>query len=141
MNIKFFYDGIKFRVRKAGEIKRFLGRVITEKKKLPGDLNFIFTTDDTILGINREFLNHNYYTDVISFDFSTGKELNYEIYISIDTLKRNASYYKVSMNEELIRVMIHGILHLCGYDDSDDDERDKMFTRQESLVKEFKRSI
>jgi probable rRNA maturation factor len=141
LNIRFYYDGIKFRVRKAREINIFLGRVILEEKKLPGDLNFIFTTDNAILGINREFLNRNHYTDVISFDYSKGVKLNCEIYISIDTVKRNASVYRVSMNEELIRVMIHGILHLCGYDDSVDAEREKMSTRQESLVKEFKMRI
>lgn len=141
MSIKIYYDKIKFRIYKTGEIKKFLEKVITDEKKTPGDLNFIFTNDKTELEINRKFLMHNYYTDIISFDYSVGNVINGEIYISVETLKKNASLYNVSTNEEVLRVMIHGVLHLCGYRDDIKQNKDLMFGRQESILKEFRKEI
>jgi probable rRNA maturation factor len=138
LSIKFFYDKINFRVKESGEIKKFLGKVITDEKKMPGDLNFIFTTDNVLLGINKEFLKHNYFTDVIAFDYSNKDSLNGEVYISINTLKRNAKLYRAKFGDELLRVLIHGTLHLCGYNDNDEKSREKMFRKQEKLIKEFK---
>jgi rRNA maturation RNase YbeY len=137
LNIRFVYDQIKYRIHKAEEIRKFLGKVITEENKTPGDLLFIFTNDDSVRNINKRFLEHDYNTDVISFDYSSGKIVNGEIYISIDTVRRNALEYRVTVAEELLRVMIHGVLHLCGYRDGNKVERDLMFERQEKSLKEF----
>lgn len=137
MSIKIYYDKIKFRIHKTGEIKKFLEKVITDERKIPGDLKFIFTDDETEMKINRKFLGHNYYTDVISFDYSDGNKINGEIYISIETLKRNAIIYNAGLKEELLRVMIHGVLHLCGYNDDDKKSKEIMFGRQEELLMEF----
>jgi rRNA maturation RNase YbeY len=139
LNIRFFYDQIKYRIHKTAEIKKFLGKVITDENKTPGDLLFIFTGDKIIRDLNRRFLEHDYNTDVISFDYSSGKIVNGEIYISIDTVRRNALEYKVTVAEELLRVMIHGVLHLCGYRDGNKVERDLMFERQEKSLKEFEK--
>ncbi len=141
MNIRFVYDQIKYRIHKTEEIRKFLGKVITEENKTPGDLLFIFTNDDSVRNINKRFLEHDYNTDVISFDYSSGKIVNGEIYISIDTVRRNALQYKVTVAEELLRVMIHGVLHLCGYRDGNKAERDLMFERQEKSLKEFGKEI
>jgi probable rRNA maturation factor len=141
LSIKIYYDKIKFRIHNTGEIKKFLEKVITDEKKVPGDLKFIFTNDGTELDINRKFLGHNYYTDIISFDYSTGKVINGEIYISVDTLKRNASQYKAGVKEEVMRVMIHGVLHLCGYRDDIKQNKDLLFGRQESILKDFIKKI
>lgn len=137
MSIKIYYDKLKFRIHKTGEIKNFLEKVIADERKTTGDLKFIFTNDETELDINRKFLGHDYYTDIISFDYSAGNVVDGEIYISIDALKRNASKYNVSTYEEVVRVMIHGILHLCGYRDDDKQRKDNMFGRQERLLAEF----
>ena len=137
MSIKIYYDKVKFRIHKTGEIKKFLEKVISDERKTTGDLKFIFTNDETELDINRKFLGHDYYTDIISFDYSAGNVVDGEIYISIDALKRNASKYNVSTYEEVVRVMIHGILHLCGYRDEDKQRKDNMFGRQEKLLTEF----
>jgi rRNA maturation RNase YbeY len=137
LSIKIYYDKIKFRIHRTGEIKKFLEKVITDEKKVPGDLKFIITNDETERDINRKFLKHNYYTDIISFDYSTGNVVNGEIYISIDTLKRNAYQYKEGVNEELMRVMIHGVLHLCGFRDDLKKNKDLMVGRQECILKEF----
>lgn len=137
MNIKIYYDRIKFRIRKTAEIKEFLEKVITDERKSPGDLVFILTNNENIIDINRKFLEHDYYTDVIAFDYSTENVINGEIYISIDTVKINAKLYKIKLSEELLRVMIHGLLHLCGYRDNSKRERDLMFKRQEKQLKKF----
>jgi rRNA maturation RNase YbeY len=137
LSIKIYYDKLKFRIHKTGEIKKFLEKVISNERKTTGDLKFIFTNDEIELDINRKFLGHDYYTDIISFDYSAGNVVDGEIYISIDALKRNASKYNVSTYEEVVRVMIHGILHLCGYRDDDKQRKDNMFGRQEKLLTEF----
>lgn len=141
MNIKIHYDKITFRIHKTGEIKKFIEKVIMYEKKMPGDLNFIFTNDETELDINRRFLRHDYYTDIISFDYSAGNIISGEIYISIETLKRNAAQYHVKVNEEVMRVMIHGVLHLCGYRDNSKINRDVMFGKQEKILKEFRKEL
>lgn len=139
MSVRIYYDQIKYRIRKTKEIKRFLEKVITEEKKVPGDLLLILTSDQKMLEINSKFLKHNYYTDVISFDYSKEREINGEIYLSIDTIKKNSKRFKSGINEELLRVMIHGVLHLCGYNDDNKNEKNKMFARQEEKVSEFKK--
>ena len=141
MNIRIFYDQIRYRIHKATEIKKFLGKVIADENKKPGDLFFIFTSDETVSDINKRFLEHDYNTDVISFDYSSGKIINGEIYISIDSVRRNALNYRVTLSEELLRVMIHGVLHLCGYRDGNKIDQDIMFERQESILKEFGKEI
>ena len=139
MSIKIYYDQIKYRIHKTKEIKRFLEKVITDENKTPGDLVFILTSDESLVEINRKFLKHDYYTDVITFDYSAEGKVNGEIYMSIDTIRRNAVSYKSGIKEELFRVMIHGILHLCGYRDEKAVERKRMFRRQEEELKEFEK--
>ncbi len=101
---------------------------------IPGDLIFIVTDDREIRKINKEFLKHNYNTDVIAFNYNEGNILNGEIYISIETVKKNSVNYKVSCTEEFIRVMIHGTLHLCGYDDKSSVERKIMIQKGEDWI-------
>ena len=137
MKIKIYYDHIKFRFRQTKSIKKFIEKVIREEKRIPGDLNFIFTGDERITEINKSFLNHDYNTDVISFDNNRGKEINGDIYISIDSVRDNSKTYHVRLREELIRVMIHGILHLCGYEDDRIEKKEEMFLKQENFVKDF----
>ena len=139
MSIKIYYDQIKYRIHKTAEIKRFLEKVITDENKTPGDLVFILTNDETLVEINRSFLKHDYFTDVITFDYSAERKVDGEIYMSIDTIRRNALSYKSGIKEELFRVMIHGILHLCGYRDERKKDRKEMFNRQEKKLREFKK--
>lgn len=134
MKIKVHYDNVKFRLRNSGKIKTFLAGVIRKENKMPGALVFIFTGDETIRKINKEFLGHNRYTDVISFDYSGGMVINGEIYIGINTVVKNAAEFKVSLKEEVLRVMIHGILHLLGYKDEERGEKERMHAVQEDLL-------
>jgi probable rRNA maturation factor len=137
LSVKIYYDQIKYRIHKTKKIKRFLEKVITDEIKTPGDLVFILTNDETLVEINKKFLKRDYYTDVITFDYSADGEMNGEIYMSIDTIRRNALSYKSGVKQELFRVMIHGVLHLCGYEDEKKEDRKKMIRMQEEKLKEF----
>ncbi len=141
MKVKIFYDRVNFRLRKATEIKIFMERVIREERRIPGDLCFIFVDDEEIRKINKSFLAHDYYTDVISFGENKGKAVSGEVYISVDRVRDNAKVYNVTFSEEVLRVMIHGILHLCGYDDGETKEKEIMFSRQEHLIIEFRKTV
>lgn len=141
MSIRIYYDQINFRIRKAREIKRFLDKVIRDENKNPGDLVFIIADDETVLKINSEFLKHDYYTDVIAFDKSEGGLVSGEVFISIDTVRVNAREYRCRLQEEVVRVMIHGVLHLCGYRDGSIEERKKMFEVQEEKVAQIRESL
>jgi rRNA maturation RNase YbeY len=96
---------------------RWIKEVILSCGKKPGSIVFVFCDDGKILEINRQYLQHDYYTDIITFDYTEGDTLSGDIFISLDTVKTNAQAYKTDYEEELRRVIIHGILHLCGYDD------------------------
>lgn len=137
MSIKIYYDNVNYKLRESGKVIEIINKVIRSEKKLTGDLNFIFIEDKTIKAINKEFLEHNYFTDVIAFDYKSGRIINGEVYISIDTVRKNANNYKVSLKAEVLRVMIHGILHLCGYDDKTEKERSKMKGKEDSWLKIF----
>ena len=126
MKINIFYDEIEYRLKGIKNIKDLIEKVIMEEKFIPGDLNFVITNDERLKEINIEFLKHNYFTDVIAFNYSENNRINGEIYVSLETVKRNAVVYKVSLRMELLRVMIHGTLHLCGYNDKTENERNVM---------------
>jgi rRNA maturation RNase YbeY len=130
LKLRIFYDESKYRLKSGKKILRLIEKVIRNENKVPGDLNFIFTTDKELIKINREFLKHNYFTDVIAFENNDKRIINGEIYLSIDTVKRNAYNYKISLRKEVIRVMIHGTLHLCGYKDKKKEEKEEMNKRE-----------
>lgn len=141
MKIHIIYDNVNFRVKHWRKIKKLIEKVITKECSCSGDLNFIITTDDVLKEINIEFLKHNYYTDVISFNYDYNNSLLGEIYISIDTVKRNAKNYKISYRNEFLRVIIHGVLHICGYDDKTDYERKKMSIREDYWLMIYRKLI
>ncbi|MFN8210857.1 MAG: rRNA maturation RNase YbeY [Bacteroidales bacterium] len=139
MKVKIFYDGIDFRLKGWKKIRDLIVRVISEEGNFSGDLNFILADDNAILNINRQFLNHNWFTDVISFNY--GKEEKFgEVYISVDTVRTNALNYNVSYKREILRVMIHGTLHICGYEDDTERKKLKMHEREDYWLNIFDKS-
>ena len=126
MKIQLFYDNVKFRYEGWRKIWALIQKIILSQNKIPDDISVIITGDEELLQINKEFLGHDYYTDVITFDNSKGDFVAGEIYISADRIKVNAIDFGVSKQIEMRRVIIHGILHLIGMDDKSDDERLEM---------------
>ena len=108
------------------EVSAWVRQVAKSYGKVVGDINYIFVDDETMLDINRRFIGHDYYTDHIGFDYSQGNALSGDIYISLDTVKSNAELFGVTQDEELRRIIIHGLLHLCGLRDKTDEERAEM---------------
>ena len=102
-----------------------------------GEINYIFCDDDYLLKLNNEFLNHNTLTDIISFDYSIGKQIHGDIYISIGRVLENATKFKVEFLEELNRVMIHGILHYCGYKDKLKTDKEQMREKENFYLAKY----
>jgi probable rRNA maturation factor len=137
LKINIFYDDVDFRLRSSKDVLKLVDKVIVKEKKISGDLNFVITNDRNLKEINAEFLNHDYFTDVIAFGYNKKNIVNGEIYISIETVKRNSYNYKVSLRNEIIRVMIHGTLHLCGYEDNNEKSRLLMREKEDYWLNEY----
>ena len=137
MIIRIFYEEVKYRIRNSRELKKYIEKVIREERKVPGDLNFILTNDDKIKRINREFMGRNYTTDVIAFNYNEGKTINGELYVSLETVFKNSKIYGVSFRKEVIRVIIHGVLHLCGYNDKELSESIAMKEKEEEYLNDY----
>lgn len=135
--VSFHNQSISFRLKDKTKLRQWI-RAITEKEKHRlGTINYIFCTDDELLEINIRHLNHNTLTDIITFDYTEGKTINSDIFISVDRVAENAGKFKVSFEEELHRVMIHGILHLCGYKDKSKADAELMRKKENASLKLF----
>ena len=123
-------------IREA-EVSSWVRRVAKDYGKTVGDVNYIFVDDETILDINRRFIGHDYYTDHIGFDYSKDDSLSGDIYISLDTVRTNAEQFGAPYQEELHRIIIHGLLHLCGLRDKTDEERQQMQQAEDKALEQF----
>lgn len=125
MNISFAFQ-TSCTLKHRTVLKQWIKTIIEQEEKVPGDISYIFCSDEQLLEINKEYLNHDYYTDIITFDYSEADEVSGDMFISIDRIKDNAKELKVSYQEELYRVIIHGVLHLLGYKDKTEEESEQM---------------
>ncbi len=116
-------------------VSAWIQRTAARYGRQVGRINYLFCTDERILEVNRQFLQHDYYTDIITFDYSEGDTVSGDLFISVDTVRSNAAQYGARFDDELHRVIIHGVLHLCGQDDKAPADRAEM-TRKENLALE-----
>lgn len=119
-------DGVKFPNIRKRPTTAWIRAVAAAYGKKVGDIGYMFVSDDRILEVNREYLGHDYYTDIITFDYCEGDTLSGDLVISLDTVRSNAALFGKEYDEELHRVIIHGILHLCGINDKGPGEREIM---------------
>ncbi|MCD8203499.1 MAG: rRNA maturation RNase YbeY [Prevotella sp.] len=119
-------EGVKMPNIRKRETTAWIKKVVASYGRKVGEIGYMFVNDEKILEVNREFLGHDYYTDIITFDYDEGDTINGDIVISIDTVSSNAEMLGKDYNEELHRVIIHGILHLCGINDKGPGERAQM---------------
>ena len=122
-------------------ISAWVRRVAANYGKVVGDINYIFVDDETMLDINRRFIGHDYYTDHIGFDYSQDNALSGDIYISLDTVRTNAELFGVTQDEELRRIIIHGLLHLCGLRDKTPEERTQMQQAEDEAIMNYELKI
>lgn len=134
--ISFNYE-IEFQLDNENQIIEWLKNVIQSEKKKEGDINYIFCDDEYLVEINQQYLNHDTLTDIISFDYSVGNELHGDIFISTERVKENAIDFNVSFEEELKRVMVHGVLHYCGYKDKSEQDELLMRSKEDEKIKMF----
>lgn len=134
MAILFFSKGIRFSISNKSRISKTIQNLIKNEKKKEGDISFTFCSDSFLLDINKKFLRHNTLTDIITFQYPAD-ELSGEIFISIPRVRENAKKFNVSIQQELYRVIIHGVLHLCGYTDKNNSDKVLMSKREDYYLK------
>jgi rRNA maturation RNase YbeY len=134
MAISFNAVDIPFPKIKRRDTSRWIKNVIVSYHKRVGEIAYIFCSDDEILRINKRYLNHDYYTDIITFDYSEKDTLSGDLFISTDTVKSNSEKFQTDYFEELHRVMIHGILHLCGLNDKSPEDEKRMREKEDEAL-------
>ena len=134
--ISFNYE-TDFKLDNEDAYEVWISNIIDSEASAVGEINYVFCDDDYLYNINLEYLNHDTLTDIISFDYTVGNFIQGDIFISIERVKDNANDFKVSFDEELKRVMCHGILHYCGYKDKSDEDAKLMRLKEEEKIKLF----
>lgn len=127
-------EGVKMPNIKKREVTAWIKDVAATYGRKVGEIGYMFVDDEKILEVNREYLGHDYYTDIITFDYDEGDRINGDLVISIDTVETNARQFGKSYDEELHRVIIHGILHLCGINDKGPGEREVMEAAEDKAL-------
>lgn len=134
--ISFNYES-DFQLDDESVYSAWLSKVINSEQKHEGEINYIFCDDEYLLEINQQYLDHDTLTDIISFDYSIGNELHGDIFISVERVQDNAKDFSVSFEEELKRVMVHGVLHYCGYKDKSKEDETVMRRKEEEKMTMF----
>ncbi len=120
--ISYFFEDTAFQFKKKTLNSKWLRLVAESEIRRVGQINIIFCSDNYILDVNQQYLQHDYFTDIITFDYCEGDRLSGDLFISVDTVRENSIEYGTEFDDELNRVIVHGVLHLIGYDDHSDDD-------------------
>lgn len=134
--ISFNYE-LDFKLDDEQLFSDWLSKVISSESKHEGEINYIFCDDNYLVEINQQYLDHDTLTDIISFDYSVGNELHGDVFISVERVVENAQDFDVTFEEELRRVIVHGILHYCGYKDKNEEDENLMRQKEEEKMKMF----
>ena len=129
--ISYFNEDIDFKFKGKALNNQWLRMVAGSEVRRVGDISIIFCSDNYILDVNMRYLQHDYFTDIITFDYCEGDRLSGDLFISIDSVRENALYYGAEFGDELNRVMVHGLLHLIGYDDHTEEEKKVMRAKED----------
>lgn len=129
--IRYYSEDIKFQLKEKAVHNRWLKLVSASEIRNIGAINIIFCSDNYILDVNMKYLQHDYFTDIITFDYCEKNTLNGDLFISIDTVRDNSSFYGTEFKDELDRVIVHGLLHLIGYDDHSEEEQKQMRAKED----------
>ena len=121
-----FQTETSFKLTSKNRYKAWITKLLLSKGKKVGNIHYLFCDDEYLLDLNQKFLHHDTYTDIITFDYTEDEFLSGDIFISIERVKENAAKFKVSFQEELLRVLAHGVLHLLGYNDKTESEKKEM---------------
>ena len=140
--IRFFNEDVPYKLLQKRLISQWLKKQATLEGFTIGDLNYIFCSDEHVLQVNRDYLQHDYYTDIITFDQSEEEDLlEGDIFISVDRVADNASQLAIKPEQEMRRVLAHGMLHLCGYGDKTDEEEVQMRQKEDEWLKELQQLL
>lgn len=137
MSIRFSAQSVDFKLAEPQKVKTWLSEVIQRRGKSVGNINYLFCDDEYLLGINQRYLNHDTYTDIITFDYVAGNLISGDIMISVDRVGENAAKFGVPFEQELRRVVVHGVLHLLGQGDKSDEEAREMRRLEEEALSLF----
>jgi rRNA maturation RNase YbeY len=135
MSIRFATQSGDFEVPETQKVQKWIAEVVKRRDRQVGNINYLFCDDAYLLQVNRQYLDHDTYTDIITFDYCEGQVLSGDLFISVDTVRANADFYKTDFSEELNRVLIHGVLHLAGYDDQTDEQKAQMRSKEDYYLK------
>lgn len=135
--IQYITENVKLPLISKQKVNRWIKETALFYNKKTGDIAYIFCDDEKILEVNKQYLQHDYYTDIITFDYSENSIISGDIFISLDTVKSNAEEFGVDYEHELLRIIIHGILHLCGQDDKTPELRIEMTDKENLALEKF----
>lgn len=138
--IRYFCEDIKFTYKNKLANNRWLKMVAGSEIRKIGDINVIFCSDNYILDVNMKYLQHDYFTDIITFDYCEGNVLSGDLFISVDSVRENSIEFGTDFEEELHRVIVHGVLHLIGYDDHTDEDK-KVMRQKENYYLQMRSQI
>ncbi len=137
-NVAFYFTDSKIHIKSKKKLKIFITNLFFNEKFVLDKISFIFCSDAYLLNLNRKFLKHDYLTDILTFLNSEATEpIEADVFISVDRIKENAKFYHAQYQNELLRVMIHGVLHLCGYNDKQEHEKVEMRKKEDFYIKSF----
>ncbi|MGM9749904.1 MAG: rRNA maturation RNase YbeY [Candidatus Cryptobacteroides sp.] len=141
MMVSYFFEDTNFKFNRRRLTSQWLKFTAESEIKRIGQVNIIFCSDNYILDINQKYLQHDYFTDIITFDYCEGKTLSGDLFISVDTVRENAIFYGTEFDDELNRVIVHGLLHLIGYDDHSEEDQKTMRSKEDYYLAQREKLI